>query len=109
MMISVIIPIYNTEKYLKDCINSVLKQTINDYEIILINDGSTDKSKEIAEQYCHDYDNISLINQSNKGQGAARNVGVVAAKGEYVYFLDSDDTIENNLFEICLKKWCKMI
>lgn len=104
MKVSIIIPIYNTEKYLKECIDSVLNQTMSDYEIILINDGSTDNSEKIALEYSKKYSNVYLINQENKGQGAARNIGIKESSGEYIYFLDSDDMIKQNLLATCVKK-----
>jgi len=99
MDISLIIPIYNVEKYLKDCLESAVNQTINNYEIILINDGSTDSSKEIAEKYEKKYKNIILINKENEGLGAARNTGIKNAHGKYICFLDSDDMITKDRLE----------
>lgn len=93
---SVIIPIYNTEKYLDKCIKSVLNQTNQDFEIIAINDGSTDKSLDILNNYKND---ITIINQTNQGLSIARNNGVNIAKGKYLIFLDSDDYLEPKLFE----------
>lgn len=93
---SVIIPIYNSEKYLDVCLNSVFKQTNQDFEIICVNDGSTDKSLEILNKY---KDDIVIINQENMGLSVARNNGVKKAKGKYIIFLDSDDYIENKLLE----------
>lgn len=95
--ISVIIPIYNVENYLSTCIDSVLKQRDVNMEIILVNDGSTDKSKEIALKYSSSYKNISLIEQKNLGPSAARNAGIVKAKGKYIYFIDSDDFLVDNV------------
>lgn len=93
MKISVIIPIYNSEKYLKECIESVLDQNYLDLEIILIDDGSTDNSKLICEEYVQTYDNIALYCQTNQGASAARNLGIKKACGEYIFFLDSDDVM----------------
>ena len=93
MLISVIIPVYNVEKYLKTCIDSVLTQDFKDYEIILVNDGSTDNSPIICDEYAEKYDCVSVIHQKNKGLGGARNTGIDAARGEYLLFLDSDDFI----------------
>lgn len=95
---------YNVKKYLKECIDSVLNQTMMNYEIILVNDGSTDGSKEISEQYSDKFSNIRLINQENKGLSAARNRGLDAANGEYICFLDSDDMFESNMLQICIDK-----
>ncbi|AQR96992.1 glycosyltransferase [Clostridium saccharoperbutylacetonicum] len=104
ILISVIVPIYNTSKYLNSCIDSLVKQTLNEFEIILINDGSTDNSIEIAENYCRNYENIRLINQKNSGQSVARNKGIKEAKGDYIYFIDSDDIIDKNLLKTCYEK-----
>lgn len=91
---SVIIPVYNVEPFIKKCLDSMESQTFKDYEVIIINDGSTDKSMEIAKNY-----SFKMINQENKGQSAARNRGIKSAKGEYIVFLDSDDTIEKDLLK----------
>lgn len=93
MKISVIIPIYNSEKYLKECIESVLNQNYLDLEIVLIDDGSTDNSKLICEQYAQIYNNITLYCQTNQGASAARNLGIKKACGKYIFFLDSDDVM----------------
>lgn len=107
MKVSVIIPVYNTEKYLRKCIDSVLNQTMLDYEIIIVNDGSTDNSVKIVQEYIKKNNNIHLINQKNKGQAAARNAGIKEASGEYLYFLDSDDMIKSNLLKICTEEMDK--
>jgi glycosyltransferase involved in cell wall biosynthesis len=95
MKMSVIVPIFNVEGYLKQCIDSILDQDI-DLELILINDGSTDESGEIAKSYSLDNDNVILINQTHSGPSAARNQGLAIAKGEYIVFVDSDDWISKN-------------
>lgn len=97
--ISVIIPVYNAEKYLEECLQSVLAQTFVDFEIICINDGSTDHSLEILKQYAKNDSRIKIIDQQNKGVSAVRNAGLAIAKGAYIGFVDSDDTIENDFFE----------
>lgn len=97
--ISVIVPIYNVEKYLARCLDSVVGQTFRDIEIICVNDGSTDKSLSIAEQYAKKDGRISLINQENKGLSAARNVGMRIARGKYISFVDSDDWIDLDFLE----------
>lgn len=99
--ISVIIPVYNTEKYLKECIDSILNQTLDLYEIIIVNDGSTDGSLKLINEYGERYSNIQIISQDNCGLGAARNLGLKMAEGEYVYFIDSDDILEKNALEYC--------
>ena len=102
--ITVVIPVYNVEKHLVKCIQSVLKQTFKDYEIILVDDGSTDESGKICDEYVQKYPFVSVIHQENKGLGGARNTGIKAAKGEYILFLDSDDYIDAELLEICYSK-----
>ncbi|MBQ9071775.1 MAG: glycosyltransferase [Bacilli bacterium] len=94
---SIIIPIYNTEKFLKKCIDSVINQTLKDYEIILVNDGSKDNSEKIVKDYLKKYGNIKYIKQENKGLSVARNIGVKNAQGEYILFLDSDDYLNKDL------------
>lgn len=98
-MISIIVPVYNVEKYLKKCIESVLRQTYKDFELILVNDGSTDKSGKICDEYLKLDKRIRVIHKKNGGLSDARNIGIKAAKGEYIAFLDSDDWIENNCYE----------
>ena len=93
---SVIIPIYNVEAFLKECIDSVLQQTYKDYEIILVDDGSTDESGAIADTYARNYPGINVIHRNNGGLSAARNTGIEAAKGRYIIFVDSDDYIDKN-------------
>lgn len=96
--LSVIVPIYNVEKYLSECLQSIINQNIKDIEVIMVNDGSTDSSKFIAETFIEKDNRFILINQENKGLSAARNKGLSIAKGEYIFFIDSDDfIIDNNL------------
>ena len=97
--ISIIVPIYNVEDYLKECLDSIQNQTFTDFECIMINDGSTDSSKEIAEQYLVD-NRFYLLNQPNSGQSVARNKGLLLAKGEFICFVDSDDIIHPRLLEL---------
>lgn len=94
--ISVIIPVYNAEKYLRDCLNSVLVQTLKDIEIICIDDGSIDKSNEILHEYESKDKRIMIVKQKNKGAAIARNEGIKCSRGEYVIFLDSDDYYPND-------------
>ena len=98
-MISVIIPVYNVENYLEECLNSVQHQTYTNIEVILVNDGSTDKSKLICEHYCKEDSRFHLLNQENQGLSAARNNGVAASTGEFIAFVDSDDIILPNYLE----------
>lgn len=99
MLISIIVPVYNVEKYLSQAIESILNQRNCELQIILVNDGSTDSSLEIIQQYADRYSNIEIINQSNQGLSAARNAGLNEAKGEYVMFLDSDDWLAKDCIE----------
>lgn len=103
-LISVIIPVYNVEKTLKRCVDSVLEQSYANIEIILVDDGSTDRSTEICEQYAEDSSNIRVLHQENSGLSEARNNGVKIAKGEYIIFLDSDDWWESDFISKCMKK-----
>ena len=99
--VSVIVPVYNVEKYLKDCLNSVINQTLEDIEIICVNDGSTDNSLAILEDYAEKDSRIKIINQKNKGLSGARNTGMKHVQGEYILFLDSDDWLNDDaLFEL---------
>ena len=99
MKLSIIIPVYNTEQTLGRCINSVLQSSLNNFEIILINDGSTDNSANICESYKNSYpQQIQVIHQKNQGLSAARNAGLDISKGQYVTFIDSDDYISKDLY-----------
>lgn len=100
MLFSVIIPVYNVENYLEECLNSILKQTFKDFEIILINDGAKDSSGLICEKYNANYNNIIYLTQENMGVAAARNNGLLVANGNYIIFIDSDDYLfYDNAFE----------
>jgi glycosyltransferase involved in cell wall biosynthesis len=105
-LISVVVPVYMVEKYLSRCIDSILGQTYNNFEIILINDGSRDDSPKICNKYASIYENISVIHQKNAGLSAARNSGINAAKGKYITFIDSDDYIHEKLLEILYSYVC---
>ena len=98
--VSVIVPVYNCEKYLETCIKSLVNQTYKNLELIFINDGSSDKSLEILNKHT---DEIKIINQENMGSSTARNNGIKNSTGEYIMFVDGDDFIENNSIEIMLK------
>lgn len=102
MKLSIIIPMYNVEKYVEKCLRSCAEQDLpsDDYEIIVINDGTKDNSLEIVENVAKDYSNITIISQENQGLSAARNKGLSLANGEYIWFVDSDDWIQEN----CLLK-----
>ncbi|WP_455438928.1 glycosyltransferase [Streptococcus salivarius] len=97
-LLTVVIPVYNVEKYLKRCIESILIQEWKSYDILLVDDGSTDSSPQICDDYAKAYDFISVIHKKNGGLSAARNTGISQAKGEYVYFPDSDDWLEPDAF-----------
>ena len=97
--VSVIIPIYNTEQFLKDCLNSVLAQTFTDFEIITVDDGSTDNSTAIVEQFAAKDNRIVIIHQENKGLSEARNTGIKVARGNWVTFVDSDDMLAPNFLQ----------
>ena len=104
MKFSIIVPVYNVKPYLRECVDSILMQTYKDYEIILIDDGSTDGAETLCDEYAKQ-ENIICIHQKNQGLSAARNNGIALAKGEYLMFVDSDDCYEqNNLLERIAQK-----
>ncbi len=111
--ISVIMPVYNVEQYLRQSLDSLINQTLNDIEIVCINDGSTDKSLEILQEYAAKDDRIFVITQKNQGQGVARNKGIEIAKGEYIQFVDPDDWIEldacETLYNFAKEKNAKVV
>jgi glycosyltransferase involved in cell wall biosynthesis len=100
--LSIIVPIHNVEKYLVECLESIIKYNDTKYEIILIENNSTDKSLEIAKSYARNYANIILITQDGGGLGAARNTGIIMAKGEYITFIDSDDYYTDKAINIAM-------
>lgn len=95
-VLSIIIPVYNVEKYLEACLNSILLQNNIDIEILLIDDGSNDKSGKICDNYAFCYKEIKVLHQANKGVSTARNIGIKEATGEYILFIDADDMISTN-------------
>ncbi len=95
--ISIIMPVYNTDKYLSDTLDSIIGQTYKDFELIIINDGSTDDSLRIAEKYARSDERIKIIDQPNKGVSEARNTGIDLASGEWIYFMDSDDLMDADM------------
>ena len=97
--VSVVIPFYNVEDYLQECLDSIINQTLDDIEIICVNDGSTDNSLKIVERFAHSDDRIKIFSQENKGASASRNHGIKKAQGDYIYFMDSDDILELNALE----------
>lgn len=106
-MVSIVVPVYNVEKYLNKCVESLLEQTYKDYEIILVDDGSSDSSGRICDNYAEKYEFISVIHKENAGLGMARNSGMDAAKGDYVYFIDSDDYLLPDTLESLYKRLCE--
>lgn len=104
--VSIIVPVYNAEKYLREAIESVLNQTYTDFELLLINDRSTDNSREICEEYTQKDNRIILFenNTENHGPGPTRNIGLDNATGEFIYFMDADDWIDNNLLKVCIDR-----
>lgn len=100
--ITIVVPIYNVEKYLEKCIHSILNQTFKDFELILVDDGSPDLCGIICDEYEKKDERIIVIHQRNQGVSSARNAGIKIAKGKYIIFLDSDDFIEENMFETML-------
>lgn len=103
--ISIVVPFYNTEKYLGRCLDSLINQTYENIEIICVNDGSEDNSLRVAEEYGKQDKRIKIISQENKGVSAARNQGIDISSGEYIMFVDSDDTLELNACEELIKKF----
>lgn len=99
MRYSIIVPVYNTEKYIDKCLKSIFSNTYKNFEVIIVNDGSTDKTENIINKYIKKYDNIIYIKQKNMGLSLARNNGVKKATGDYLLFIDSDDYVEKNLLE----------
>lgn len=101
-LISVIVPVYNVEKYLKRCLNSLINQTFSDIEIILIDDGSTDSSGKLCDEIKLTDDRIKVIHKTNGGLSSARNVGIQECSGKYITFIDSDDWIALDTYEYCI-------
>ena len=102
--VSVVIPAFNEEKYIKKCIDSILSQTLKDIEVILIDDGSTDKTFDIMKDYADRYNNVTAIQMNHGSVGKARNKGISLSSGEYIKFVDSDDYIEPNALELMYNK-----
>lgn len=102
--LSIIVPIYNVEKYLSKCIESILNQSYINFELILINDGSPDNSSQICDEYAKKDDRIIVIHKANGGVSSARNAGIDIATGKYIGFVDPDDYIENNMYELMVNK-----
>lgn len=98
-IVSIIVPVFNTEKYIDRCIKSILNQTFSDFELLLINDGSTDTSGEICDEYAKKDNRVRVFHEKNKGVSSARNLGLDNSKGEWITFCDSDDWVESNWLE----------
>ena len=103
-MISVIVPIYRVEPYLRQCVKSILDQTYRDIEVLLIDDGSPDRCGEICDEYARKDNRVRVFHTENQGLSAARNLGLREAKGEFIGFVDSDDWIEPDMYEVLLKR-----
>ena len=109
--LSLIIPVYNVEQYVGRCLQSCLCQpdvSADDYELVIVNDGTKDNSMQVVEEVTHDYNNVTIVNQHNQGLSMARNAGLKAAKGEYVWFIDSDDWIEDGCLHGIIQQLDKM-
>ena len=103
MLISVIIPAFNCEKSIKHTVDSIITSGLTDYEIIIVNDGSTDNTASVCNSLCSQYSFIKYSEQENSGVSAARNKGISIATGEYIMFFDADDTAQENGFSECIK------
>lgn len=103
-MVSVIVPVYNTEPYLKRCIESILHQSVQDCELILVDDGSGDGSAGICDRYADKYENVTVIHNENRGPAASRACGVAAAKGAWIMFVDSDDWLHPDMLKVMLEQ-----
>ncbi|MCE2158366.1 glycosyltransferase [Streptococcus thermophilus] len=106
-MISIIVPVYNVEKYIDRCINSIMSQTYTDWELLLIDDGSTDRSGDICEEYALRDKRIKCFHKANGGQSSARNLGLVYSNGEQIVFCDSDDWLSKDFLSICIEEYEK--
>lgn len=107
-LISVIIPVYNVERYLNECLNSILVQTFNNIEIILVNDGSTDKTEEICDEFAKKDNRVHVFHKGNTGVASSRNIGVDLASGDFIIFVDGDDVADKEMIEVLynnLKKY----
>ena len=98
-LVSIVVPVYNVEKYLKRCVDSIMLQTLQDIEIILVDDGSTDSSGKLCDELVKLDRRIRVIHKENGGLSSARNAGMWIARGKYIGFVDSDDTILNTMYE----------
>lgn len=101
--VSIIVPIFNTEKYIERCLDSIINQTYDDWELILVDDGSTDDSGKICDRYADGFGNISVFHKENGGVSSARNIGLEKALGEYVCFVDGDDWLASYMIEYLVR------
>lgn len=106
-LISIIVPVYNVEKYLRQCLDSLLKQTYKNIEVVMIDDGSKDSSGQICDEYANKHENFCVIHKKNAGLGMARNTGLEYVHGEYITFLDSDDYLESSCIELLYRNLLK--
>jgi len=102
-LVSVIVPVYNAEKYIEECIESILNQVYESIEVIMINDGSTDSSGQICEYYEKKDSRVRCIHSDNRGVSAARNLGIKYSRGDYIHFVDSDDTIDPEMISLLVE------
>lgn len=111
--VSIIVPVYNTQKYLRRCLDALVHQTLQDIEIIAVNDGSTDHSLQILEEYAQQYPCVKILNKENGGQATARNLGIRQSSGDYIGFADSDDYVDVTMFEkmyaLAIEKNCDLV
>ena len=105
--ISIIVPVYNTSIYLEQCLNSIHNQSFKDYEVICVDDGSSDNSLHILKKYEKIIKNFKVISQKNQGVAVARNTGLANACGDYIVFIDSDDFVKENYLEVLYNESCK--
>ena len=105
-VLSIIVPVFRAEPYLERCVQSMLQQDLaaEEYEIILVDDGSDDRCPALCDQYAAQHAQVQVIHQANQGQAAARNTGIQAAKGQYICFVDSDDFVEPNTYKALLQQ-----
>ena len=102
-LVSIVVPVYNVENYIKECVYSLVNQTLREIEIILVDDGSTDNSAQLCDMYADQYANVKVIHKPNGGLGSARNAGMNVCKGTYIGFVDPDDYVSKDMFQILLK------
>ena len=106
-LISVVIPVYNVENYLGEALDSIINQTYKNIEVILVDDGSTDLSGKIADMYAKENSNFKVYHLSNQGVAKARNFGLKVSNGKYLFFLDPDDVVDEQLFELAISNMSK--